>query len=94
VIKENIASDGKFDGKAVTIRRRLDWLVDKPDKIQQAARLANGVGIVGLGVGTVQRLNSFASASESVAPPLDFVTQLSLPAPNRQWSPGHVAAGT
>ena len=38
MIKENIASDGKFDSKAGTIRRRLDWLVAKPDKIQQAAR--------------------------------------------------------
>jgi hypothetical protein len=93
VIKENIASDGKFDSKAGTIRRRLGRLAAKPDKIEQVAR-AGGVGIVGLGVGTIQRLNSFASASESVAPSLDFVTHLSLSAPNRQWSPAHVAAGT
>ena len=63
VIKEKLARDGKFVSKAGKVRRKLGRPGAEPDKIALARReLAKGVGIgkvvreVGLGVGTVHRL--------------------------------------
>jgi len=63
VIKDKLASDGKFESKAGKLRRRLGRPGVKPEKLERARlELAKGIGIikvaktVGLGVGTVHRL--------------------------------------